>query len=156
FELNDKTTLSGKPLAPDRRGVIIKGDDGTISERVPWTNFTQSALKKIFELPAAKPFVEPLLEPDEPESTRKAAAEITLKPVPRLQRPDPRAGFGAIFASSLTVTLFFLLYLANIYAGYEVSIFRNYPASWVCGLAAVLPLIGPIIFLSLPTRILPT
>src|SRR5437762_920799 len=94
FELNDKSILTGQPLAPDRRGVIIKAEDGTIPERVPWTNFTQSALKKISQMPAAKPFIEPYLEPEEPESTRKARPEITIKPVPRLERPNPHAGPG--------------------------------------------------------------
>src|SRR5439155_11465175 len=65
----------------------------------------------------------------------------------------PGAGVGAMFASPLSVALFFILYLANIYAGYEVSIFRNQPPGLVCGVAAVAPVIGPIIFLSLPTRI---
>ncbi len=156
FELNDKSTLTGQPLAPDKRGVLIKGEEGQISERVPWTNFTQTALKKISELPAAKAFVEPYLEPDEPEPSKKAAAEITIKPVPRLARPDPQAGLGAVFSSSVGVLLFLLLYAANIYAGYEVSIFRNYPAGLVCGVAAVAPVIGPIVFLSLRTRIPPT
>lgn len=156
FELNDKTVLSGSPLAPDGRGVIIKGEDGTIPERTAWTNFTQSALKKIAQFAPAKPFVEPYLEPDEPESLKKAKLEITVKPVPRLQRPDPRAGVGSLFSSSLTAFLFFILYVANIYAGYEISVFRRYPAAWVCGLAAIVPLVGPIIFLSLPTRPAPT
>ena len=156
FELIDKTTISGQPIAPDKRGIIIKEEDGKISERVPWTNFTQTALKKLSELPAARQFVETYLEPDEPESSKKAVAEIIIKPVPRLPRPDPHAGLGAIFSSSLSVFLVFVLYLANIYAGYEISIFRNYSPGLVCGLAAVVPLLGPIVFLSMPTRIPPT
>jgi len=156
FELNDKSTVSGQLLAPDGRGILIKGDDGKISERIPWTNFTQTALKKIFELPAAKPFVELYLEPDEPEPSQRAAAAITLKPVPRLPRPDPRARLGAVFSSPLSVTLFLILYLANVYAAYEISVFRNYPIALVCGLAAIAPVLGPIVFLSLPTRPVPT
>ena len=152
FELTDKSTVNGQPAYPDKNGIIIKGDDGKLSDRVPWTNFTQTALKKLSELPAAKPFVEPLLEPDD-EPSKQPAPEITLKPVPRLPRPSPRAGLGTIFASPLSATLIFVLYLANIYAGYEVSIFRNQPSGLVCGVAAVAPVIGPIIFLSLPTRI---
>src|SRR5262249_7345063 len=38
---------------------------------------------------------------------------------------------------------------------YEVSIFRAQPAALVCGVSAVAPLIGPIIFLSMPTKIPP-
>src|SRR5260370_35531975 len=46
-----------------------------------------------------------------------------------------------------------ILYLANIYAGYEISIFRNQPAALVAGVAAVAPVVGPIVFLCLPQRI---
>src|SRR6266446_6961239 len=103
FELNDKTALSGQLLAPDKGGILIKGEDGKISERIPWTNFTQTALKKIFELPAAKPFVELYLEPAEPPPSQRAEAEITLKPGPRRPRPDPPARLGVVFSSPLSV-----------------------------------------------------
>src|SRR5262249_53219722 len=119
-----------------------------------WTNFAPNALKQLAQNPKAKQYVEPLLEAVEEEtSTRKAAPEITLKPVPRLERPDPRAGLGALFRSPLSITLFFALYLANLYAAFEIAIFRNYPIGLVCGIAAVAPVLGPIIFLSLPRRI---
>jgi len=58
-----------------------------------------------------------------------------------------------MFASPLAVLAFVILYLANIYAGYEVSVFRNWPAALVCSVAAVAPVIGPIVFLSMPTRL---
>ena len=50
-------------------------------------------------------------------------------------------------------TLFALLYLANLYAAYEIALFRNYHPALVCGLAAVLPVLAPVIFLCLPTYI---
>jgi hypothetical protein len=46
--------------------------------------------------------------------------------------------------------LLVIIYLANIYAGYEVAIFKNRQAILVCGVAAVLPILGLILFLSLP------
>jgi hypothetical protein len=51
--------------------------------------------------------------------------------------------------------LLFLLYAANIYAAYEISIFRGQSAALVCGVAAVAPLVGPIVFLSMPTKMQP-
>jgi hypothetical protein len=48
-----------------------------------------------------------------------------------------------------------LLYAANIFAAFEISIFRARPAALVCGVSAIAPLIGPIIFLCLPTQIDP-
>ena len=153
YPLVNGETLEGDPVAFGRDGLAVKKPDGSYSEKIGWTNFTQTALKKLAALPKAQPFVEPYLEPDEPEASKKAAPEITLKPVPRLSRPNPRAGFGAIFSSPLTVTLLFILYLANLYAGYEVALFRNYAPGLVCAVAAVIPVLGPIIFLSMPTRI---
>jgi hypothetical protein len=50
--------------------------------------------------------------------------------------------------------LLFLVWAANIYAAYEVSIFRNYPWPLVCGVAAVVPIIGPILFLCLPSHVI--
>ncbi len=51
------------------------------------------------------------------------------------------------------IFILLLLYAANIYAGYEIAIFRAQPTGMVCGTAAVLPFIGPIIFLSMPTKL---
>jgi hypothetical protein len=44
-----------------------------------------------------------------------------------------------------------LLYLANLLAGYEIAVFRNRPVGLVCGLSALLPLLGPLVFLVSPT-----
>src|SRR5439155_21870155 len=67
-------------------------------------------------------------------------------------RPDPKAGIGALFSSSLSLVILLIVYCANIYAGYEIAVFRNYPVALVCALAAIAPVLGPVIFLSLPTR----
>ncbi len=153
YKLTDGGDLTGEPIAFGRDGLAVKKPDGSFSAKVAWTNFTQEALKQLAAVPKAKAFVEPLLEPDEPEPSRKVAPELKLKPVPRLPRPDPQAGLGALLSSSITVTLLLILYLANIYAGYEISIFRNHPAALVAGVAAVAPVVGPIVFLCMPTRI---
>lgn len=46
-----------------------------------------------------------------------------------------------------------MFYAANIYAGYEVAVFRAQPKILVCGISAVIPVIGPIVFLCLPTKV---
>ena len=46
-----------------------------------------------------------------------------------------------------------LLYAANLYAAYEVSVIRMYPAGLVCGLAAVVPVIAPVVFLCMPSKL---
>jgi hypothetical protein len=154
FPLSIGGTLDGEPIAFGADGVAVKKSDGTFSSKVAWTNFTQEALKKLNVYPKAKQFVEPFLDIEEDEPAKRAV-EIKSNPVPRLNRPDLKAGWGAMFASPLSVMLFILLYLANVYAGYEVSVFRNLPAGLVCGVAAVAPVVGPIVFLCLPTRLQP-
>jgi len=154
YELVGGATLSGEPISANQQGLVVKREDGSFAPRVPWTNFTQNALKQLAQNPKAKPFAEALLEATEEESSeRKKAAEITVKPVPRLERPDPRAGLGALFRSPLSIMLVLVLYLANIYAGWEISIFRNYPAALVCTAAALVPVVGPVLFLCLPRRL---
>ena len=45
-----------------------------------------------------------------------------------------------------------LIYAANIFAGYEIAVVRSRPILLVMGVAVVLPVLGPIIFLALPVR----
>lgn len=154
YQLITGQEVVGEPLAPDTRGVIIKGADGGLSERIPWTNFTQGALQQLAQaLPKSQRLIEPFLIEDEPEPAQKARQEIRFTPPPRLNRPDPKAGIGALFSSPLSAVLLLLVYAANLYAAYEVSLFRNYPPAMVIGVAAVAPIIGPIIFLCMPTYI---
>ena len=155
YPLANGTTLEGEPIAFAKDGLAVKKSDGSFSEKVAWTNFTQAALKKLAALPKAQPFVEPYLEPDDPEALKRPS-EIALKPVSRLPRPEPHGGWGGMFHSSLALTMLFIVYLGNIYAGYEIAMFRSYPPGLVCGLSAVAPVIVPIVFLSLPTRLPPT
>lgn len=154
YSLLDGTTLEGEPISPTAQGLVVRKADGSFAPRVGWTNFTQEALKELVkEQPKAKPFVEPYLEEDEAEAEKKAAPVIKLKEHPRMERPDPKAGLGALFSSPLTLVLVLLVYAANIYAGFEIGIFRNYHPGMVAGIAAVAPVIGPVIFLCIPTRI---
>ena len=153
YEMVGGNVLTGEPISANAQGLVIKREDGSFAPRVAWTNFTANALKELAANPKVKPFVDPLLEGEEEIASRKAAAEITVKPVAKLERPDPRGGLGALFRSPLSLTLLLFVYLANIYAGFEIAIFRNYPIGVGCGIAAVAPVIGPIIFLCLPRRI---
>lgn len=154
YQLITGQEVAGEPIAPDARGVIIKGADGGLSERIPWTNFTQTALQQLAQaLPKQQKLIEPFLVEDEPEPAQKARQEIRFTPPPRLSRPDPKAGIGALFSSPLSVVLLLLVYAANLYAAYEVSLFRNYQPAMIIGVAAIAPIIGPIIFLCMPTHI---
>jgi hypothetical protein len=153
FLLSDGTTLAGDPISFTKDGVVVKTADGNFAPRVGWTNFTQGALKELAKEPKAKVFVEPYLELDETETEKKPSLVIKPKPHDRLARPDPKAGTGAMFSSGLSVLLFLLVYAGNIYAAFEIAIFRNYHPGLVCGVAAAAPILGPVLFLCLPTRL---
>jgi hypothetical protein len=158
FQLNSGESIEGEPVyqGVNQQGIVFKKPDGSFAPRVGWTNLTQSALKQLASNPKAKPYVEGLIDPEDVDPTGRAKkAELEIKPkIPdRLDRPDPKAGFGALFSSTITLLGFILIYMANIYAGYEVGVFRNYHPGLTCGVAAVVPILGPIIFACLPTRI---
>lgn len=155
FSLNDGQTISGDVSSGTAQGLILRKGEGEFTPRIPWTNFTQSALKQLSSNPKIKPFLEPYLELDEPEPSATKKKQITADPkIPeRMERPDPKAGLGGLFKNGLTLTLIFLIYAANVYAGFEVALFRNYPPAVVCGVAAVAPFLGLMVFLCLPTRL---
>jgi len=152
YPLSNGSNLEGEPISYNAQGVVVKLPDGTFAPREGWTNFTQQALQEFSKNPKIKIFVEPFLDIDEQEED-KPKLEIKPKHVERLARPDPGAGFGALFSSTLSLTFLILIYVGNVYAGYEVGLFRNYHPLLVAGVAAVAPVIGPTIFLCLPTRI---
>lgn len=152
FPLVDGTTLDGEPVSFTVQGMVVKNPAGEFAPRMGWTNFTQEALKELAKNPKAKSFVEPFIEED--INIQKApSVVIKLKPHPRMDRPNPKAGIGSLFSSGLTIVLLLAVYAGNIYAAFEIAIFRNYPPGMVCGIAAVAPVIGPAIFLCVPTRV---
>src|SRR5208282_4108974 len=78
-----------------------------------------------------------------------------IKRPERLERPEAHSLLGALASTGLGLMLLLALYAGNLYAAYEISIFRARPTGLVCGVSAVAPVIGPIIFLSMPTKVQP-
>lgn len=151
FQLNDGSTVSGEviPGSANDGGVQIRVEEGKY-ERVPWSNFSQADLKKFAQNGKLEGFVEPFIEVSAQERIQRT--QVKINPVPRLGLPKRGSLLGAMFSSGLGVFVLFLLYAANFYAAYEVSIFRAQPIALVAGVSAVLPVIGPIIFLAMPVR----
>ncbi|MEO6033958.1 MAG: hypothetical protein ABIQ35_01755 [Verrucomicrobiota bacterium] len=151
YKLNDGQTLSGDPISFNETGLIVRQNDGAVSSRTPWSQFSQDSLKQILadaKNPKDKAFVEPLIEETiEKETKRK---EIAIKPVEAPARPTGSLGIFAGFSSPLFLVIFAVIYFANIYAAFEIAFFKNLTPAVVCGVAAVLPIIGPIIYLCLP------
>ena len=151
FNLVNGETVTGEVLASsaNEAGAQIKVGDGEY-KRISWASFSQEDLKKFVRIPKLQPFVEPFILISPEEKIKKT--EVTIKQPLRLERPQAISLFGAMLGSGPGFLMLLVLYAANLYAAYEVSIFRGQPAGLVCGVSAVLPLAGPIIFLSKGTK----
>ncbi len=154
YKLTTGEDMSGELLTASANdaGVQIRTGEGKY-EKVPWDRFSQEDLKKFAQNKKMEPFVEPFIEITQEEKIKKT--EVNIRQPPRLERPTGQSLVGALFSSGLGLLIVLLLYAANIFAGYEVSIFRAQPTALVCGVSAVLPLVGPIIFLAMPTKMAP-
>jgi hypothetical protein len=151
FPLADGTALTGDIVSFSDTGIIFRLADDKYSDRVAWTKFSQAGLKQLAANPKIKPLVDPFIEIPPSERTPKPAVEV--HEVTRLALPANQSLFGALASSSAGLVALFLIYAANVYSGFEIAVFRNRPKGLVMGVSAVLPVLGPVIFLSLPTHI---
>ena len=152
FLLADGTTVSGDIVSFTENGIIFRTGDDKYTDRLPWIKFSQAGLKQLAQNPKIEPLVEPFIET--PPAAPAKKAEVRIGDVPRLERPAPGSLFGALFSSSVGLIALLLIYAANLFAGYEIARFRAKPVAVVMSVAAVLPVLGPIIFLSMvPPRV---
>jgi hypothetical protein len=152
FPLADGSSLAGDIIKFTESGITFRLTDETYTN-VLWTKFSQDGLKQLAQNPKIKPLVEPFIEIPAAELPRKA--EVQIQPVQRLDLPPKPSLIGGLFTSSAGLFVLFLIYAANLYAGFEVAVCRGKPIPVVMGVAAVLPVAGPIIFLSLPAPAAP-
>jgi hypothetical protein len=153
FELTDGSKIEGDIILAKPDGLQIRVE-GNKYEKLEWSKFSQATMTELRKDNKLAPYVEPYIEVPLDEKIRKT--EVTIKEVPRLERPPKGSLLGAMFSSSIGIVCLLLLYAANIYAAYEIATVRAYPPGMVCAIAAVAPVIGPVIFLCLPTRLGPT
>jgi hypothetical protein len=146
------TAVTGTVLDMGDQGIRLQLTDGTYMDNpIPWGLLSQADLKVLQRIPKAQPFVEPFIEI--PREEKLERTQVDIKDPPRLTRPASGSVFGALASSGVGLVMLLLAYLGNIYAAYEISIFRAQPPALVCGISAVAPVLGPIIFLALPTRL---
>ncbi|MGB9602410.1 MAG: hypothetical protein ACP5MG_11940 [Verrucomicrobiia bacterium] len=153
LKLTDGTTIAGEvgKSSFNNDGVALM-QNGIYGKRVQWNKISQESLKKLAEHPLAQKYVEPLIEwmPEDKPKERPAPKKLEIKQPPKIERPQPKSTFGALFQSPVSTAFLLLIYLANIYAGYEVAIYKNRKAPIVCAAAAVLPILGLILFIVMP------
>lgn len=150
--LTDGSSVTGDIIKYDDNGMMLR-DAADNYVTLPWAKFSQDALKQLVKNPKVKPFVEVFIEPDQSLRPPKPEIKVTDVNEIRLERPAHPSIFGGLVSSSLGWFILLLIYAANLYAAFEVSVIRARPAEQVMGLAAVLPIIGPIIFLMMPIKI---
>ena len=153
FQLTDGTSVTGDVISYNDNGIVFRLSVDQYSQRIPWTKFSQDALKLLANNPKLKPLVEPFIETPPPSRMKKQ--EVTVHEVSRLELPPKQSLFGALFASSVGLVVLLLIYVANIFAAYEIAAGRAQPIALVMGVAVVLPVLGPIIFLAMPRRVEP-
>jgi len=153
FNLTDGRTIAGDPVGITSKGLVLKLGDGSYSSSTAWEQFTQESLKELRKNPKAAPFVETYIVLTDAE--REKLSGLTLVEAPRIKRPSGRTGIvGMLFATGVGWFLVLLIYLGNLFAAYEVALYRAYSPQVVCGIAAVLPWIGPSVLLAIPRRVL--
>ncbi|HEU6448163.1 MAG TPA: hypothetical protein VFV23_06990 [Verrucomicrobiae bacterium] len=152
LQLADGNSLTGDIINFNDNGMTLRTPAETYTN-VFWTKLSQETLKQLAKNPKMTAMVEPFIET--PPATRAKKAEIQVHDVNRIKNPPAQSIIGAMFSSSVGIILILLIYAANIYAGFEVAIFRARPIGMVMGISAVLPVLGPILFLSMPTYVPP-
>jgi hypothetical protein len=152
LNMTDGASWTGEILKFDDNGLMLKAT-GDVYTNLPWGRFSQATLKQLTQNPKLKPLVEVFIEPDESQQSSKPA--IRVKTVKRMDRPVPSSVLGGMLHSSVGLFILFVLYLANLFAALEVALFRARPVAQVVGWSALLPIIGPVIFLARPTKIEP-
>jgi hypothetical protein len=148
LHLTDGTKVTGDVVTMDDRGIILKISEGNYSDPIPWSKLSQDDLRTFQQNPKAANFVEPWIELTQEDKVKRTQVEV--KDVPHLSRPAKGSLIGAMASSGIGVFLLLILYAANIYAAYEISNVRSRPPGVVCGVAAVAPILGPILFFCLP------
>jgi hypothetical protein len=152
FQLADGKSLTGDVISYNDNGIVFRLEGDKYSERVPWTKFTQDALK---QLSAVNPKIKVLAEPfiESPPTERAKKGEVKVHEVTRLDLPPRSSLFGALFSSSVGLIALMLIYAGNIFAAYEIAVCRSRPLALVMGVSVVLPILGPIIFLAMPVPV---
>jgi hypothetical protein len=148
FTLADGTSLTGDIVKSSDSGLLLHAPDDVYTN-VLWTKFSQDSLRQLSANPKIKPYVEPFIEV--PESEQPHKPELKLQDVSRLEFPPKQSLFGALLSSPIGLLALLLIYAANIYAGFEAAINRSRPIALGMIAAAVLPILGPVIFLAMPS-----
>lgn len=152
FKLSNGDLIIGEIAQLNEDGLVIRKNAGGFTEQIGWGLVSQETLKQLLDNPQAKPFVEPFIEIPIEQKRRERAQqkEITIREVPRVDRPAEKTSFFAGLMTPAGFMVLGILMLANLYAAFEIALYKGRPVPLVVGLALVLPVIAPVIFLIMP------
>ncbi len=150
YHLITGDVYKGELSAADKDGLVVRLESGDFSPRIDWAKLSDDTLKELADNPRAKKFVEPFLEPPSETIAIQQAKEIPVRQPTRLDLPEMKKGAITALTTPNGLILLIVLFFANLYGAFEVARFKWRPVALVCGLSAVLPVLGPIIFLVLP------
>ncbi len=116
-------------------------------------------------VPAPTNSLPALPKPTSPTPVRPTATNAASQPAPAFQlieppgvasfpdRRPPASGMSTeVVFNPAGIFLALLVMGLSGYAGYEIARFKNRPVKLVCVLSAVLPVLGPVVFLSMPPQ----
>jgi hypothetical protein len=155
FSLLNGESVVGEPIFNSKTidsGVQIKIDEGNY-QTISWTKFSQQDLKKLVEIPKIGTYAEPFIDRPAPVKAKATRPAPNLASPPHLEQPAPQSLVGTLFSSGVTLFVLLALYGANIFAAYEVAIFKARPPAVVAGLAAIpfLGFLATVVFLAMPS-----
>lgn len=151
FTLTDGTTVNGDIVKFDDYNAMIRTTEDNYTN-ITWPRFSQDTLKQLAANSKFKALAEPFIAP-------VPATPATLKTTPSVTRslPAPDKLHPALIAgllhSSLGLFLLLVIYAANLFAAFEIALFRAKAPGVVLAVSAILPVVGPILFLALRTEI---
>lgn len=152
FTMENGNVIEGTISDMNEESLVIKKPNGTFADRFDLVYLSQDTLKWIQQQPdyirkGYDEYVDPFIELPEEEIK---PPEITVRQTERMERPDGRTSFFSTLTTPIGLLIIGVIYLGNLFAAFEIAVFRGRPVPLVCGVSAVLPFIGPILFISMP------
>jgi len=148
FTLSDGSSLTGDVVKFDDYCLMLHTGADTYTN-VPWGQFSQAALVQLSDNPRIKPLVAPFILPT---ASATPQPEIPIHPVTKVDFPANPSILAGIVTSPLGIFILLVVYAANLYAAFEIALMKLRAPAQVMGLSAVLPVIGPIIYLFKPVQ----